>query len=280
MGAAAWQPTNTTRSKILSGQFVYTDSYKVALFTSNSNIDATRAAFTDLTGEVGVTNTNYFPGGLPVELAVTGTTSVDLTFVAPPAWTPSTAGLVCKTAVLYEIGGDIVGFCPLETDGDLVVPYGQTLTVPGPLFRLSTIAGNWTLTDTTITKLLSGQFVVGDTYKLALFTAASNLDSASTTYAGLTGQVGTTNTGYSTGGASITLAAAGTTSIPLRWTGNPTWTAGSANLTAKWAVLYEVGGDVFAYTLLDPGGSSVTTNAGQQLTIDADGTPQPVLTFA
>ena len=140
-------------------------------------------------------------------------------------------------------------------------------------------AGQWTLTNTTRTKILNGQFVSGDSFKVALFTNASNLTIASTTFAGCTSEVGVSNTGYAAGGIAVTLALAGTTSVTVSATTNPAWTAGSANLTAKWAALYEVGGDVVCFVTLDSGGADVTTTSGNTCTIVIDAS-HPFFTLA
>jgi hypothetical protein len=141
-------------------------------------------------------------------------------------------------------------------------------------------AGPWLFTNTTRTKILNGQFVISSgSYKVALVTSASNISAASTTWAGVTGEVGTTNTGYATGGIAVSpLVLAGTTSVTTKFGTNPVWTAGTANLVAHWAVLYEVGGDVVAYCLLDSGGADVTTTSGNTLTIDS--ITNPLLTLA
>lgn len=141
-------------------------------------------------------------------------------------------------------------------------------------------AGAWTFTNTARTKILTGQFASGDSYKVALFLSSSNLSTSSTTFAGVTNEVGVTNTGYTAGGAAVTLTLAGTTSVTVSFTTNPSWTAGSANLTAKWAALYEVGGDVLCFCTLDSGGADVTCTNGNTLTIDSDGTPNPIFTLA
>lgn len=142
-------------------------------------------------------------------------------------------------------------------------------------------AGTWTFTNSARTKILNGQFDFDtDTFKCALFTSASNLSTSSTTFAGVTGEVGTTNTGYTAGGESVTFSLSGTTSVTASFTSNPQWTAGSANLTAKWAAVYEVAGDVVCFCTLDSGGADVTATEGNTLTIDSDGTPNPVFTLA
>ena len=132
-------------------------------------------------------------------------------------------------------------------------------------------AGAWTATNTTRSKILTGQFAVGDTYKMGLVTSAGNLGAGSTTWAGVTGEVGTTNTGYSTGGISVALTQSGTTTVTVVMTTAPQWTAGSANLTAKWAAIYEVGGDVLCFATLDSGGADVTATNGNTLTVGSNG---------
>lgn len=142
-------------------------------------------------------------------------------------------------------------------------------------------AGNWVLPNGARTSLINGTFDLDtDSWKVALVTSAGNVSASTTTWAGVTGEVGTTNTGYTTGGASVTLVLSGTTSVTVSFSSNPQWTAGSAGLTAKWAVLYKVGSNVLAYCLLDSGGADVTVTSGNTLTIDSDGSPSPVLTVA
>ena len=86
--------------------------------------------------------------------------------------------------------------------------------------------------------------------------------------------------GYTTGGIAVTLALAGTTSVTVSFSSNPVWTASGGSITARFAALYEVGGDVLAYVLLDSTPADVTATTGNTLTIDSDGTPSPVLTLA
>lgn len=132
-------------------------------------------------------------------------------------------------------------------------------------------AGSWVFTDTTRTKILTGQFKTADTYKMALFTSASNLTVASTTFAGCTGEVGVTNTGYAAGGTAIAMTDSGTTTVTQVITTAPVWTAGTANLTAKWSAIYEVAGDVLCFALLDSGGADVTATSGNTLTVGSNG---------
>jgi len=133
-------------------------------------------------------------------------------------------------------------------------------------------AGAWTFTNAGRTNILDALFDVdSDSYKMALFTNASNLGSGSTTFAGVTGEVGTTNTGYTAGGESIAMTKSGTTTVTVVITTAPVWTAGSANLTAKFAAIYEVSGNILCYATLDSGGADVTATNGNTLTVGSNG---------
>lgn len=144
-------------------------------------------------------------------------------------------------------------------------------------------AGTWTLTTAALTSLLNGTFDIdSDSFKVALFLSTSNIGPSSTTFAGVTNQVANGN-GYTTGGQAVTLTLSGTTTVEVRFNSNPTWTASGGDITARWAVLYEVGGNVLAYVALkldeegDP--TNETATDGNSLTIDSDGSPNPVFTL-
>ncbi|AXQ64934.1 hypothetical protein SEA_RENAUD18_23 [Mycobacterium phage Renaud18] len=143
-------------------------------------------------------------------------------------------------------------------------------------------AGTWTLPSGARKMLLDGTFDLdSDTFKVALVTSSSNIGASSTTWSGVTGEVSNGN-GYTTGGVSVTLTLTGTTSVAVSFATNPVWTASGSGITARWAVLYEVSGNVLAYVLLDTtgGGQDVSVSAGNTLTIDSDGTPSPVFTLS
>ena len=139
-------------------------------------------------------------------------------------------------------------------------------------------AGNWTFTNTTRTKFLNGQFVWNaDSLKIALFLSTSNIGAASTTYAGVTNEVAAAN-GYTTGGITASPGTlAGTTTVTADITTDPVWTASGGSITARFAVLYEVAGDVVCYCLLDSTPADVTATTGNTLTIS---TPSGIFTLA
>jgi len=131
-------------------------------------------------------------------------------------------------------------------------------------------AGAWTLPNSARTDLLNGTFDLDtDTFKVALFLSTSNIGSGSTTYAGLTNEHSNAN-GYTTGGITVSpLVLAGTTSVTVDFTTDPVWTASGGSIVARFAVLYESGGRVLAYCLLDSTPADVTVTTGNTLTINS-----------
>ncbi len=131
-------------------------------------------------------------------------------------------------------------------------------------------AGAWTFTNTARTKLLNGTFDIdSDTYKMALFLSTSNLSTSSTTYAGVTNEHANAN-GYTTGGIAVALTLSGTTSVKTDITTDPVWTASGGSITARFAAIYEVAGDVLCFCLLDSTPADVTATTGNTLTVAAD----------
>jgi len=130
-------------------------------------------------------------------------------------------------------------------------------------------AGAWTLTNGGRTSLLDGTFDIdSDTHKMALFLSTSNIGAASTTYAGLTNEHANEN-GYTTGGESVTLTLSGTTTVKVDVDTDPIWTASGGSIVARFAVIYEVSGNVLCYCLLDSTPADVTVTTGNTLTCAA-----------
>ena len=131
-------------------------------------------------------------------------------------------------------------------------------------------AGTWTFTSEGRTKLLDGTFDIDtDSYKAALFLSTSNIGSGSTTYAGVTNEHSNAN-GYTTGGIAVTLTLAGTTTVTVDISTDPVWTASGGSITARFCVIYEVGGRVLCYCLLDSTPADVTATDGNTLTVAAN----------
>ena len=130
-------------------------------------------------------------------------------------------------------------------------------------------AGAWTFTDGGRTRLLNGTFDIDtDSFKCALFLSTSNIGAASTTFAGVTNEHAAAN-GYSTGGITVALTLTGTTTVTVDITTDPVWTASGGSITARFAVIYEVSGDVLCYCLLDSTPADVTATTGNTLTVAA-----------
>lgn len=131
-------------------------------------------------------------------------------------------------------------------------------------------AGAWTFTTELRTKILQGAFAIGtDTFKMALLASTSNITTASTTYAAVTGELATAN-GYTAGGITVTLNLAGTTSVTVTPT-QAQWTASGTGITARWVLLYKSTGNVYAFALCDATPADVTATAGNTFTV-ASGT--------
>jgi hypothetical protein len=216
-----WTPTNTGLTKIANGQFdIDTDTYKIALFTSATNLGVASTTFAGVTNELAAAN-GYAAGGIAAAMTITtgaatavsdavwGTpsgNSVTITSAgnnlpviqansmfrvrshptaaneglyfatatstagslsaikvgsAPVAsassavnvklpdtiqiptnavWTASGGSLVARYAALYEVAGDVLAYCLLDSaPADVTVTTGNTLTIdsdgtPAPVF--------------------------------------------------------------------------------------------------------------------------------------------------
>jgi hypothetical protein len=131
-------------------------------------------------------------------------------------------------------------------------------------------AGSYTFVNSTRTNFLNGTFVIGtDSFKVALFLSTSNIGPTSTTYAGLTNEVASAF-GYTTGGVAVTLTLAGTTTVTVDISSDPSWSASGGNIVARYAVLYEVSGNVVCYCLLDNTPADVTTVDGNNFVVQTN----------
>lgn len=131
-------------------------------------------------------------------------------------------------------------------------------------------ASAWAFTNTGRTSLINGTFDIdSDSWKCALFQSTSNIGAASTTYAALTNEVANAN-GYTTGGIAVVLTLAGTTTVTVDITTDPVWTASGGSIVARFAVIYEVAGNVLCWSTLDTTPADVTATTGNTLTVAAN----------
>ena len=143
MAAGAGQVPNATRTKLLDGTIdIDTDVWKIALFLSTSNLDLTKALYTDLTNEHATAN-GYTQDDETIVLALTGTTTVKVDIDTDPVWTANGGSIVARWAVIYKDAGnqDILCWCLLDsTPADVTATDGNTLTVAAHASGIFTLA--------------------------------------------------------------------------------------------------------------------------------------------
>jgi len=129
MSAGSWLFTNTGRTSLINGTFdVDTDAFKMALFTSSSDIGAATASY-PASNEVAQAN-GYLTGGVSVDLILTGTTAVKCDVSTDPIWTASGGSLVARWGALYEVSGNVLCYALLDSaSADVTATDGNTLTV-------------------------------------------------------------------------------------------------------------------------------------------------------
>ncbi|BDU76288.1 hypothetical protein [Mesoterricola sediminis] len=138
--------------------------------------------------------------------------------------------------------------------------------------------GSFILTQAARQWLMDGTFDLDlNTFKAALLTSAWTPNMASQSlFADISAnEVGTTNTGYTAGGNTLTSVSVSQTGGVGKFTGTiPTWTAGSAGLTARYCAIYAVGtlnghlNPLLGYFLLDSAPADVVTASGNTLQVN------------
>lgn len=129
MAAGSWTFTNAGRTSLLNGDFdINTDTFKMALFLSTSNIGAASTTYAGLTNEV-ANGSGYTTGGKTLTMSLTGTTTVTVD-CDDQTWTASGGPITARFAVIYESAGNVLCYCLLDsTPGDVTATDGNTLTV-------------------------------------------------------------------------------------------------------------------------------------------------------
>ena len=141
MAAGTWTFTNGARTSLLDGTFdVDTDTYKMALFLSTSNIGATSTTYAALTNEHANAN-GYTTGGIAVDLTLAGTTTVTTDIATDPVWTASGGSITARFGVIYEIAGNVLCYALLDdAPADVTATDGNTLTVAAAAQGVFTLA--------------------------------------------------------------------------------------------------------------------------------------------
>jgi len=100
-------------------------------------------------------------------------------------------------------------------------------------------------------------------YKIALYTSSASLDAATTAY---TTSNEVTGTGYTAGGNTLTISTAPTTSGTTAFLSFATTTWTTATITARGALIYQVGGSTPSVAVLDFGSDKTSTAGDFQIT--------------
>jgi hypothetical protein len=114
----------------------------------------------------------------------------------------------------------------------------------------------------TAKRFADGANAVGDTYKVALYTAAT-FDAANTTLAGITKTEVANGDGYTTGGVALTGVAVTTVSTNgAKFDANDaSWSATGSGITASYAIIYnDTDADDPPVALIDFDGSQVAAD--------------------
>jgi hypothetical protein len=130
MAAGSWTFTNTGRTSLLNGTFdLDTDTFRIALFQSTSDLGAASVAYADVTNEVATAN-GYTQNAKSVTLALSGTTTVTVDETTNPVWTASGGSIVARFAAIYKVSGNVLCYCLLDSaPADVTTTDGNTLTV-------------------------------------------------------------------------------------------------------------------------------------------------------
>jgi putative effector of murein hydrolase len=141
MAAGAWTFTNAGRTDLLNGTFdIDSDTWKMALFLSTSNIGSGSTTYAGLTNEH-ANNNGYTTGGIAVTLTLAGTTTVTVDIGTDPVWTASGGPITARFAVIYEVSGRVLCYCLLDsTPADVTATDGNTLTVAAHASGVFTLA--------------------------------------------------------------------------------------------------------------------------------------------
>lgn len=129
MAAGAWTFTNAGRTSLIDGTFdINSDTWKMALFLSTSNIGSGSTTYAGLTNEHANAN-GYTTGGQSITLSLSGTTTVTVDG-GDIVWTASGGSITARFAVIYEVSGTVLAYCLLDsTPADVTATTGNTLTV-------------------------------------------------------------------------------------------------------------------------------------------------------
>ena len=141
MAATTWAFTNGGRTKLLDGTFdIDSDTWKIALFLSTSNLGAASTTYAGVTNEHANAN-GYTTGGIAVTLTLAGTTTVTVDISSDPVWTASGGSITARFGAIYEVAGNVLCHSTLDsTPADVTATTGNTLTIAAHASGVFTLA--------------------------------------------------------------------------------------------------------------------------------------------
>jgi hypothetical protein len=141
LAAGTWTFPNGARTKLIDGTFdIDSDTWKMALLLSTSNIGTGSTTHAGVTNEHANAN-GYTTGGIAITLTLSGTTTVTVDISVDPVWTASGGSIVARFAEIYEVSGNVLCYCLLDsTPADVTATDGNTLTVAANASGVFTLA--------------------------------------------------------------------------------------------------------------------------------------------
>lgn len=133
MPASAWSVTNAIKERMGNAEINFdTDTFKVVLLASTSNISDTSDDATAVTNELSTAN-GYTAGGATVTPTWTRSTGTCTFDISDPTWTASGGSIVARYAAIYDTTPTpdrVVAWCTLDnTPADVTTTSGNTLTI-------------------------------------------------------------------------------------------------------------------------------------------------------
>ena len=134
-------------------------------------------------------------------------------------------------------------------------------------------AGAWVFFAGARTDLLDGTFDLDtQAWKMALMASTAVVAASNTDFASVSaGEVADASTGYTAGGATVTFALSGSEQVKVDISVDPSWTASTDGITARYAILYHAStnDEMLCYCPLESDSSDVVVTNGNTLTVAA-----------
>ena len=119
----------------------------------------------------------------------------------------------------------------------------------------------------------------GQSYKIALYTSSATLNATTAAYT-TSNEVSASGTNYTAGGNALTISTVPTTSGTTAYLSFDTTTWSTATITARGALIYQVGGSTPSVAVLDFGGDKTSTAGDFQITFPTANATSAIIRIA